>query len=40
MRIGEISRELETAQGARTELRDNDDAKSKTETLAKARAQF
>ncbi len=36
IRIGEISRELEKAQGARTELRDNGDVKLKTETLANA----
>jgi hypothetical protein len=37
IRIGEISRELEKAQGERTELRDNDDGKlTKTETLEQA----
>lgn len=36
IRIGELSRELETAQGATNELHPNDRKKSKAETLAAA----
>ena len=36
IKIGELSRELETTQGSRNELRDNDVAKSKAETLEEA----
>jgi hypothetical protein len=36
IRIGELSRDLETAQGARNELLPSDGKKSKSETLADA----
>ena len=36
IRIGELSRDLETAQGGRNELLPNDGKKSKSETLADA----